>query len=343
MGIGQVLLRIASAAVALAGCATSGPLGKPSPGVALVEWQFPMDGSLGADSRQAALVADPAFAPLRPAFYPTLSEENASEGEHMMGKLMTHATQVAQSYAAGREALAPPFLLNISEMLPRALELLIAKENVRIVSLSSGSKTRLAGLDDVLRGHPEVLLVTATPHISGNSIGVDELGERPSVLATRGFPNVVLAGCLSFDADGLEADRAGRPLGSAENPFWIDNQPAWAAWGAAAQVFMMSCRSGFSFAPGAGATSAAAPHLASLLALVGNRLAARGEAVEAGAMLAGLAELTHRAMAREKTGEVREVAYFTIDTVLLNARRPLVTEAIWGDYAGHPAPRLLAP
>jgi hypothetical protein len=60
-------------------------------------------------------------------------------------------------------------------------------------------------------------------------------------------------------------------------------------------------------------------------------------------MLAGLAEVTHRAWAREKTGEVHKVRYFTLDTILLNAGQPLVTEAIWGAFERHPAPLRIAP
>ena len=343
MDIGVVLLRIAIGVGVGAGCATAGPVRVAGPGVALVEWQFPLEADadgLRAHPHQRALTEDPHHAAMRPAFFPALSDENQSETAHMMNKLTRHARQVSQSFGAGRESSMPPFLLNISAVLPDALEHLIAHEAVRILSFSSGSKSRLAGLDALLVAHPEVVLVAATPHISGNHDSVELLAERPSILAARGVPNVVLAGCLAFYEDGVEADRAGQPLGSRDNPFSIDNQPVQVE---APQVFMMNCRSGASFAPGAGATSAAAPHLANLLALIGERLAARGAPPTAGEMLAGLAAVTHRAWAREKTGEVHEVRYFTLDTILVNAGRPLVTEAIWGVFEAHPAPLRIAP
>lgn len=310
--------------------------------VALVEWQFPTSPSaaIRVHSRQAALRDDPARAPRRPAFYPELSEQNTDEGESALARLVRHAERTYQAYAAGRPQFAPPFLVNISKETPGALRAVIA-EGVRIVAFSSGAKTTLAGLDEVVREHPEVLFVVATPHISGNSISVEALDERPSVLSTRGHRNVLLAGCLRYYEADLEAERAGQTLGTRENPFTVTNQPVASE---ARQVFMMSCESTRAFAEGFGETSAAAPHLASLLELAHARRAARGLTSTASELLAELARVTHRTWAREKSAEVHEVPFFTLDTVLLNARRPLVTERVWwGGIAGHPAPISLDP
>ena len=284
------------------------------PGVALVEWQFPTTASevLVVPAAQVALAAD---SRLGAAFYPQLSDENATETPHMLEKLEAHAVLTYQAFVAGRRAFAPPWLLNISVALPAALDRLISGEAsgeaVRIIAFSTGSVSRLAGLDAVLAAHPEVLLVAATPHISGNRISVEALAERPSILALQpaphAFSNVLLAGGL------VAPDAADGEPGTAAHPFIIDNQPTPAS---APQVFMLDCRSAAAFAPGVGGTSAAAPHLASLVAILWERRAARGEATTVPALLAALAEVTKAGLAREKTGEVRPVRYFTLAMIL---------------------------
>ena len=147
--------------------------------VALVDWQFPTTASteIRVHPLQRLLLQDKAHASLRPAFYPHLSEENAKDSERGLAKLVQHAERTYRAYVAGRKRLGWPFLLNISEKTPAAMRLLIA-HGVRVFSFSSGSKTRLAGLEAVVRDHPAVLFVVATPHISGNSITPCRAAER---------------------------------------------------------------------------------------------------------------------------------------------------------------------
>jgi len=338
MHLGRQALVLGVLALAAAGCA-----GPPThAGAALVEWQFPtaVSAELRVDPLQEQLCRDEAQAGLRPAFYPQLSEENANEKEFMLAKLIQHAESVYRAYAAGREQFELPVLLNISTATPDALRALIAR-GVRIVSFSVGSKTELAGLDSVIRDHPEVLFVVATPHISGNSISVEDLGERPSVLATPKYPNVILAGCLEYYSGDIDAHTAGHPLGTKETPFHVNNQPVALT---ARQYFMMTGKSTQAFAPGFGGSSAAAAHLASLLAMILAHESALGRGTTARDLLAELDRITHPAMAREKTGEIHEVRFFTIDTILLNAHRPLVTEEIWwGGVKEHPEPLSFQP
>lgn len=332
--------------LAAAGCETPAPEETPKAeperapvvfGAALVEWQFPTAVTDGfrVDPLQERLCRDETQARLWPAFYPRLSEENANEGERGLARLVNHAKQVNLAYAAGREQLDWPFLLNISNATPDALRALI-DHGVRIVSFSVGSKSRLSGLDDVIREHPEVLFVASTPHISGNSISVEALDERPSVLATRGYPNVILAGCLEYYEDDIDAHRAGRALGTKDTPFHIVNQPVAPT---TRQYFMMTGHSTRAFAEGFGGSSAAAVHLASLLSMILAHRSALGRTTTAQDLLAELDRVTHAALAREKSGDIHEIRFFTLDTILLNARRPLITEAIWwGGLTGYPEP-----
>lgn len=298
--------------------------------VALIEWQFPTSPSLSVHPLQQRVAED---ASLAPALYPNLSEANATESEWGLSRLVEHAERVHHAFVAGRDGIDPPFLLNISTRTPDAVRAVVA-HGARVVSSSAGSTDTLTGLEAVVAEHPDVLFVAATPHISGNSIPVEAIGELPSILAVRGVPNVILAGCVEFYGDGVDAARAGQPLGTEQNPLHVDNQPA----GDARQVFLLSCRSTRAFAEGLGGTSAAAPHLASLLALIVGARTARGLPTSTDDAWADLDRVTHRGLAREKTGEVREVSFFTLDTVLLAAGRPLVTESIWGEVADHPDP-----
>lgn len=347
MKTGRQFLILTVLVVGAAGCTGPAPAGSDRAvvesrvpavcGAALVEWQFPtaVTDGLRVDPLQERLCRDESLALLRPAFYPQLSEENSKESELGLARLVKHAERVYLAYAAGREQLERPFLVNISTATPDALRALI-QNGVRIVSFSVGSKSRLAGLDDVVREYPEVLFVVSTPHISGNSISVEELDERPSVLAARGFANVILAGCLEYYSDDIEADRAGRTMGTKDTPFHVVNQPVAPA---ARQVFMMTGASTRSFAEGFGGSSAAAAHLASLLAMILAHRSALGQPTTAADLLAELDRVTHRTLAREKSGDIHEVRYFTLDTILLNAHRPLVTEAIWwGGLTGYPEP-----
>jgi hypothetical protein len=128
-----------------------------------------------------------------------------------------HPRQQALTTDPRHVAMRPAFFPALSEENQAESERMIGKL----------SKSRLAGLDALLAAHPEVVLVTATPHISGNHDSVELLAERPSILATRRVPNVVLAGCVAFYEDGVEADRAGLPLGSAENPSASRHAGSW--------------------------------------------------------------------------------------------------------------------
>ena len=328
------------AIVAGIGCAKTGGAGPvagagaaEAPGVALVEWQFPTTASaeIRVDPLQKRVVRDDPQ--LAPAFYPHLSDENATETETGLATLVRHAGQTCRAFAAGRDGFRPPLLLNISAELPAALDAVI-DHGVRIVSFSAGSMDRLGGLDAVVSAHPDVLFIAATPHLAGDAITVEAFGERPSVLATRGAPNVILAGCLGYNSTILDDYRPGQPFGTKENPFQVENQPVAPT---ARQVFMMSCASSRAFG-GSGATSSSAPHLASLLEQIVERRVANGLPTAAADVLADLDLVTHRAMAVEETGEIHEVAYFTLDTVLINADRPLVTDQIWWGGFEHPDP-----
>lgn len=304
--------------------------------VAIVDWQFPMAGDPGVavHPRQRELLANPARRSLLPALHPNLSEANASSSEWSLERLGKHARRCAASFALGRTD-ASAFLLNVSAATPAVLEVL-ADEGLRIVSMSIGGRDEearhLDWVERLARAHPELLFVVSTPHISGNSITVEALGEVPSVLATRGLPNVLLVGVLR-DHD-LE-DPALPPPGTKERPFHVDNQPVGES---ARQVYMVNGRSTRVFVEGFGGTSAAAPHLAALLALIATHRQSRGETIDASALLEELDALCLSVWAREKSGHVHEVKSFTLDTVLLNAGRPLVSEAIWGVHAGRAAP-----
>lgn len=303
------------------------------PGIALVEWQFPTTttADLRVDPLQEQLIAEDARRAR--AFYPNLSTENKREDDYGLKTLTDHAESSYRAYAAGRADAAPPFLLNISPRLPAALQAVI-DHGVRVVSFSVGSKHRLDGLDDVVRANPGVLFVVSTPHLPSDEQSVEAFGERPSVLATGGFPNVLLAGCLRYRGTQIDDDRAGKPLGTAANPFLVENQPTATT---TPQRFMMSCDSSRMYG-GAGSTSSAAPHLASLLQLILERRSDLGLTTTAADALADLDRVTHRAMAVEESGEVHEVSYFTLDTVLLNAHQPLLTDSIWCCELAHPDP-----
>lgn len=331
-------------AVTLCGCrshGTGGSVNGAASGAAvLVEWQFPMEETSGlpVNPLQRQFIADPSRAALRPALHPGMSEKSEHETEYARTRLIRHATRVANSYIAGRENFTPPFLANVSTATPETLRELIG-QGVRIVSFSIGSRGSedFVGIEDLVREHPEVLFLVSTPHISGNSIGVEALGELPSMLAARGHANILLVGAIDFYDENIERHRAGHPIGSPGNPFFINNQPAPTG---ARQVFMLTPASINTFCEAAGGTSTAAPCLAALLGLVADKLQARGRIVDAATLIAELDRLTHKAMVREKTDEVREASYFTLDTLLLNAGHPLATAATWRELAPEaPAPR----
>lgn len=311
--------------------------GALSSSVALVDWQFPHESSptLPVHPRQRALIQDPDALALRPALYPGLSEESEAAKPGGLARLTLHGTRCAGSYAVGREQFTAPFLLNVSTATPAALRRLI-DEGLRIVCFSIGARAEeaphLAWLEKLVRERPEVLFLVGTPHISGNGISVETLDEVPSSLAGR-HENVLLVGALAFYDYQLDEKVEAR-LGTKENPFHVDNQPSTAR-----QLYMMNPRSTRVFVEGFGGTSAAAPHLASLLSLVAEARIARGEVVDARSLLKDVEALTHRTMAREKSGLIHEVSYFTLDSILLNAGRPLVHRSIWGDFSDRaPAP-----
>lgn len=312
--------------------------------VAIVDWQFPVEQppTLSIPPLQRRWLAE--AVPFAPALYPNLSEASKAENPHALARLTKHGSRCARAYAAGRSRFNPPFLLNASVTTPAAVQALI-RAGVRIFCLSIASNEAdsrlLQWTKTVATEHPDVLLVVSTPHISGNSISVEQIAELPSILAIRGQKNVLLVGVLQFYDDTIRAHREGHKAGTAANPFYIDNQPAGAN---AQQVFMLNDRSTREFVEGFSGTSAAAPHLASLLGLLAEDLVRSGHPtpLSADVLLKSLDAVLHRAEAKQKTGEVHGVSYFTLDTILRNAVRPLITSAIWGDLIKDaPAPRLI--
>ena len=72
-----------------------------------------------ATDMMAATLAD-GHPALQPAFYPHLSEQNASETPAGLERLEHHATQVYETYRLGRDPFEAPFLLDISTATPDA-------------------------------------------------------------------------------------------------------------------------------------------------------------------------------------------------------------------------------
>jgi hypothetical protein len=309
--------------------------------VALIEWQFPTDQppSLPIHPQQRRWLSCPQSLAFGPSLYPNLSEESKKQTAYGLNRLTKHGERCAHAYAAGRVNFTPPFLLNVSTATPQAVKTLI-QAGVRIFCFSIGGRGEdarlLAWVESAARDNRDVLFVVSTPHISGNSISVEKLAEVPSVLATRGISNILLVGVLRFYEDNLQMHRDGRRLGSADNPFSVDNQPVNTD---VPQIFMMNDMSIREFVDGISGTSVAAPQLASLLGLIAEELLRQGKPVTATTLQAELRRITHRTHAREKSGEVHVVSYFTQDTVLLNAGRPLISKAIWGELLNDaPAP-----
>jgi hypothetical protein len=313
------------------------------PAVALIEWQFPVDQPPGLPIHplQRNWLSHPEAVDFSPALYPNLSEESKKETPYGLARLTKHGERCARTYAAGRANFTPPFLLNVSTTTPNAVQALI-KAGVRIFCFSIGGRGEDARLLEwvpaTVRDNPDVLFVVSTPHISGNSISVEKLNETPSVLAGKGHKNILLVGALRFYEEDIKAQRAGRKLGSVDNPFFVDSQPANKN---VPQVFMMNDKSTREFVEGFSGTSAAAPHLASLLGLIAEDLVRKGSKtpLSSAALLAELNRVTHHAAATEKSHEIHDVSYFTLDTILFNAGRPLISKAIWGEFVKEsPAP-----
>jgi hypothetical protein len=306
----------------------------PAASVALIEWQFPAETNslLRVHPLQAEWLGTPSQAALWPALYPQISEASKVESSQSLKRLMKHGERCALAFMLNRKTFTPPFLINVSESTPAVVQNLISA-GVRIFCFSIGGRGEdaklLKWIDSMVQDHPEVLFIVSTPHISGNSIGVQELGEIPSVLATQGRKNVLLVGALRFYDQNIEQHRAGQILGTAANPFFIDNQPVDTH---VQQVFIMNDLSTREFVEGFSGTSAAAPHLAGLLGLVAEHLVNQSKPVTADALLAELGRITHRTMAKEKSGVVHEISYFTLDTLLLNAGEPLLKKKIWGEF-----------
>jgi hypothetical protein len=306
----------------------------PAASVALIEWQFPTETNslLRVHPLQAEFLRTPGQAALWPALYPQMSEASKAESSQGLNRLTKHGERCALAFILNRKSFTPPFLINVAESTPAVVQNLI-NAGVRIFCFSIGAKGEdaklLKWIDGMVQDHPEVLFVVSTPHISGNSISVQELGEIPSVLAAQGRKNVLLVGALRFYDQNIEQHKAGQILGTAANPFFINNQPVDTS---VRQVFIMNDLSTREFVEGFSGTSAAAPHLASLLGLVAENLVKQSKPVTADALLAELAQITHHTMAQEKSGVVHEVSYFTLDTLLLNAGEPLLRKKIWGDF-----------
>lgn len=313
--------------------------------VGIVEWQFPWETAdqLATHPLQNVLRSDPAFA-TSTAIYPNWASggRRPAPGSERNDPISKHGAGVYGSFVAGRRQFTKPLLLNLNDDTPRVLERMI-REGVRVFSFSSairGQESKLSKeLEKVIKNHPEVLFFVATPHIAGNNIPVGELNETPSRLALQGVPNVILVGCLEHYPDNILADQSGKKLGTAKNPFVIDNQP----FTGAQQLFMMNGRS--TQAVGGlpnGGTSAATAHLASLTSMVITSMKSRGLPIKRENIMRELKSLMHKTKAQEKNGTIKDVEYFTIDTILANAKAPLITESIWlPGYTGFPAPKLI--
>lgn len=257
------------ASLLLVACAHRAPPAAPPTervGAALVEWQFPLD-DLGAGAPISPLQARlPAAHPtLAPAFAPNASELSASDPPGLQARLQRHAAEVAEAYAS--DPSAPPALhLQVSAALPAALEAAYPA-GLRVVSFSLGSDAHLGWMDAHLAAHPEVLFVVATPHISGNSVSIEVVDERPAILAANA-DNLLLVGCLEAPTEERPVDPA-RPLwegdgprGDARAPATVDNQPRERP---APIVFVEGCRARAERWGGPGGTSSAAPWVAAHL------------------------------------------------------------------------------
>ena len=230
--------------------------------------------------------------------------------------------------------MTPPLLLNFSSATPKAIELLILN-GVRVFSISSAlNGQKWIELENVIRKNPEVIFVIATPHISGNSISVDDLDESPNRLAKEGLANVILAGSLKTYSYHEQKHTAGKRLGTAENAFAIDNQPGAER---AKQFYMLNPESSSSFGLKIGGSSVAAPHLAQLVILAIANLKKFGSAVTVERVVGRLHAVMDETQAIS-WGSTRKVSFFTLDTVLINLNEPLRTAEIWPAAIGELSP-----
>lgn len=296
-----------------------------SGGIAFVEWQFPGDEERRLEVHPVQQVVAGALDDAgKRAFFPFRSEL-VTEPE--LRDLTQHGLDVFLTYRLGRAEFEKPFLLNFSSSLPAAMEELIAR-GVRFFSFSSVVRgIRWAELESVIRRNPEVLVFVSTAHIAENDVPLAELSESPSALALEQTPNMVLVGCGEMYRYHGNAATEGREFGTAGNPVAIDNQPT----GGLGKYHMLNCRSVEPFAPGFGGTSAAAPALATLAHHVHRQLEAKGLPLTRENLLLNLDKVMHSMTAAEKDGSIRQISVFTLDTVLANQGRELITEKIWWD------------
>ena len=292
--------------------------------VGIVEWQFPT--SEAAQLQTHLLQKELGEKEnIKNAIYPNLSEVNEGSSPYEIEKFAQHAINVYKSFVAGRSHFSKPFLINISDYTPYIIKKLI-NEGVRIFSFSSVIRDfEWEALEDLIKSNPDVLFFVSTAHISGNSIPQEKLNETPSRLAFEKVPNVILVGCLEYYAYHIEAHDQGKTLGSKENPYSIDNQPVKKA----TQYFMMNCRSSGVFAKRFGGTSAATPYLASLASMTLKYLKSKNLPLTRSNVLGQMKRLFHKTFAIEKDRSLREVSFFSIDTILKNAGEPLITDRIW--------------
>lgn len=250
-------------------------------------------------------------------------------------RLNKHGLDAYKSIVAGRTTFPKPFLMNESSNLATGMQSVI-DAGVRVFSISMGFELiNEASIEAVIRKNPEVIFVVSTPHIAGNSITVKELNQTPSRLALR-YKNVILAGSMEFRNYHLEREGERGPVGSRNNDFEITSQESERA----REYFMLNTETSQEFAPGFGQSSAAAPHLANLLSLVIRKLKASGEPTTRDRIIENLDAIMHEAFGSPAYHKTKRVKFFTLDTVLANLRKPLITNKIWPpNYQGDTAPR----